>query len=277
MVLNKGIEFQETSNTSAEMQLNENKLTNAQEFAKMFHISTDVMAGKGTENDISSLARLAAIPLMTAIQCALNKDFLLEAEKGTLYWAFDTKELLKGDMKERFDAYKTALDANFMQIDEVRYAEDLEPLGLSWVKLGLQDVLYDPKTRRIYTPNTNRTSVMGENTPEEPLPAETDDAILESRANPHHDPKNGRFTSKGGGTAGGKAGKTKYAPSPQRNKSGVQMKPKAYAKLCGAFRTKYPEAKPEDGEKTFIDGKYRYSATAADNGGIVVHRRAKLR
>lgn len=277
MVLNKGIEFQETSNTSAEMQLNENKLTNAQEFAKMFHISTDVMAGKGTENDISSLARLAAIPLMTAIQCALNKDFLLEAEKGRLYWAFDTKELLKGDMKERFDAYKTALDANFMQIDEVRYAEDLEPLGLSWVKLGLQDVLYDPKTRRIYTPNTNQTSIMGENAPEEPLPAGEDDAILESRANPNHDPKNGRFTSKGGGTAGGKAGKTKYAPSPQRNKSGVQMKPKAYAKLCGAFRTKYPEAKPEDGEKTFIDGKYRYSATAADNGGIVVHRRAKLR
>lgn len=62
MVLNKGIEFQETSNTSAEMQLNENKLTNAQEFAKVFHISTDVMAGKGTENDISSLARLAGYP-----------------------------------------------------------------------------------------------------------------------------------------------------------------------------------------------------------------------
>ena len=118
---------------------------------------------------------------------------------------------------------------------------------------------------------------MGENTPEEPLPEETDDAILESRANPNHDPKNGRFTSKGGRSGGGKAGKTKYAPSPQRNKSGVPMKPKAYAKLCGAFRTKYPEAKPEDGEKTFIDGKYRYSATAADNGGIVVHRRAKLR
>lgn len=66
---------------------------------------------------------------MTAIQCALNRDFLLEREKGAYYWAFDTKELLKGDMKERFDAYKTALDANFMQIDEVRYAEDLEPLG----------------------------------------------------------------------------------------------------------------------------------------------------
>ena len=99
---------------------------------------------------------------MTTIQCALNKDFLLEKEKGLFYWAFDTKELLKGDMKERFEAYKTALESNFMQIDEVRFAEDMEPLGLSWIRLGLQDVLYDPKTKTIYTPNTNQTSVMGE-------------------------------------------------------------------------------------------------------------------
>lgn len=161
-VLNNGLEFQESGSTSTEMQLYENKASNAEEFAKIFHISTGVMSGKAPENDISSLAKLAAIPLMTTIQCALNKDFLLEREKGLFYWAFDTKELLKGDMKERFEAYKTALESNFMQIDEVRFAEDMEPLGLSWIRLGLQDVLYDPKTKTIYTPNTNQTSVMGE-------------------------------------------------------------------------------------------------------------------
>ena len=198
MVLNDGVTFQELSDTAAEMQLNENKSANAQEFSKIFHISTDVMAGRGDTADVAGLARLAAVPLMASIQCALNRDFLLEKEKGVYYWAFDTKELLKGDMKERFDAYKTALDANFMQIDEVRYAEDLEPLGLSWVKLGLQDVLYDPKTKRIYTPNTNKTSTMEEQ------PLETEQAVeekgelpqgekrdvTESMVNPRRDPKN---------------------------------------------------------------------------------------
>lgn len=38
VVLNKGIDFQESSNTSVEMQLNENKVTNAAEFSKIFHI-----------------------------------------------------------------------------------------------------------------------------------------------------------------------------------------------------------------------------------------------
>lgn len=158
VVLNEGIEFQEASSTSVEMQLNENKAANAEEFAKIFHVSTSAMSGKADESDVASLARLCAIPLMGVIQCALNRDLLLESEKGQFYWAFDTKELLRGDMQSRFAAYKTALEANFMQIDEVRYAEDMEPLGLTWVKLGLNDVLYDPKTQQIYTPNTNQTA-----------------------------------------------------------------------------------------------------------------------
>ena len=44
-----------------------------------------------------------------------------------------------------------------------RYKEDLPPLGLNWIKLGLQDVLYDPKTKTIYTPNMNQSMQMSEN------------------------------------------------------------------------------------------------------------------
>ena len=117
-----------------ELQLNENKRTNAGEFAKLFHVSADCIAGKASEQDVASIARLAAISLMTTIQCALNKDLLLESEKGQLYCAFDTKKLLRGDLQSRFAAYKTALDANFMQIDKVRYADagpGLDPAGAS--------------------------------------------------------------------------------------------------------------------------------------------------
>ena len=232
VVLNEGLDFQESSNTSVEMQLNENKRTNADEFSKIFHIAPGVMEGSASAGDVASLARLAAIPLMTAIQCALNRDLLRENEKGTLYFAFDTKELLKGDMQSRFAAYKTALDANFMQIDEVRYAEDMEPMGLSWIRLGLQDVLYDPKTKQIYTPNTNRTTTMGQKTLAEGEPlqerAYTDpmDRIatalanyMELRHNENHDPENGQFSSGGGSgkglTEGGKSGNMKSSEKPE--------------------------------------------------------------
>ncbi|MBR5094457.1 MAG: phage portal protein [Oscillospiraceae bacterium] len=216
MVLNNGVDFAEVAETSAEMQMNENKRTNAQEFAKLFHISPETASGK--TQDLEGLAKLAAIPLMTTIQCALNRDLLRQKEKGTYYWAFDTKELLKGSLKERMDAYATAVGANIMQIDEVRYAEDLEPLGLSWIKIGLQDVLYDPKTKVVYTPNTNQWAQMTEarltGPDESGMVSAADDsngektdpplqerAETEERGNPYHDPSNGQFTS-GGGTGG---------------------------------------------------------------------------
>lgn len=221
VILNEGMDFQESSNTSVEMQLNENKRANADEFSKIFHVAPGVMEGTASEADVASLARLAAIPLMTAIQCALNRDLLRENEKGKLYFAFDTKELLKGDMQSRFAAYKTALESNFMQIDEVRYAEDMEPMGLSWIRLGLQDVLYDPKTKQIYTPNTNQTSTMGQQALPDGKALQERAEGLELRYNENHDPSNGQFSSGGGGssgkglTEGKESGKLKSSEKPE--------------------------------------------------------------
>jgi hypothetical protein len=48
-----------------------------------------------------------------------------------------------------------------MQIDEVRYEENLPPLGIKWIKLGLDSVLYDPESGEIYTPNTSVSQNIG--------------------------------------------------------------------------------------------------------------------
>lgn len=162
VVLNNGIDFKEASATSVEMQLKENKDADADDLAKLFHIPPEVLTGQADEAAASAMARMAAVPLMAVIQSSLNRDLLRESEKGTYYWAFDTKELLKGSMKERYEAYKLAIDSNFMQIDEVRYAEDMKPLGLTWIRLGLQDVLYDPASKTVYTPNTGQTATLRE-------------------------------------------------------------------------------------------------------------------
>lgn len=158
VVLNSGLEFQEASNTSVEMQLNENKKTNSAEISKLFLVPQSILDGSASDEVYNNWIKVCILPILTAIQTALNKDLLLPSEKGLFYFAFDTKELLKGDMEKRFKAYEIATKNGFMQIDEIRYKEDLEPLGLGFIKLGLQDVLYDPVSKTIYTPNTNKTA-----------------------------------------------------------------------------------------------------------------------
>mgnify|MGYP000554022932 CR=1 FL=1 len=157
VILNEGLEFQEASNTSVEMQLNENKETNSAEICKIFNIPENIIRGTASRQEYTNAFKMGVMPVLKTIECALNRELLLESEKSSFYFAFDTKEMLKGDIKERYEAYKTAIEANFMSVDEVRYMEDLPALGINWIKLGLDSVLYNPKTGEIYTPNTNAT------------------------------------------------------------------------------------------------------------------------
>ena len=195
IVLNNGMDFKETSATSVEMQLNENKLTNADEIFKIFGFPTSIVKGGATQQDKDTFIE-AVTSLLNAIEAALDKDFLLEKEKGSFYFAFDTKELTRGNIKERFEAYGVALDKHFMQTDEVRKLEDLEPIGFNFVKLGLGDVLYNPETKEVFVPNTGTNSRIDENSLIDDgngnnIP-ETE--LTEQRANPNHG-KDGKFTS----------------------------------------------------------------------------------
>lgn len=159
VVLNNGLEFQEASNTSVEMQLNENKKTNSNEICKLFIVPPSILDGTANDDEYNNWIKICILPILVAMQTALNKDLLLPSEKDkSFYFAFDTKELLKGDIEKRYKAYEIAAKNGILQIDEIRYIEDYEPLGLDFIKLGLQDVLYNPKTKEIYTPNTNKTT-----------------------------------------------------------------------------------------------------------------------
>lgn len=164
MVLNKGLQFHESSNTSVEMQLNENKTKNNELICQLFGMSPEAVSGKLGDDGLVSTIKGAVIPVVTALETALNRGLLLPSERDLMYFMFDTSELLKGDILKRYQAYKTGLECNVLQIDEARYKEDLPPLGLNWIKLGLQDVLYDPKTKTIYTPNMNQSMQMSEST-----------------------------------------------------------------------------------------------------------------
>lgn len=157
VILNDGMEFQEASNTSVENQLNEKNKTFSEEVKEIFHI--------GKTND--DFLKNAIMPLATAFCTALNRDFLLEKEKKSYYFAPDYTELIRCTIKERFEAYKIAIDSGFKTRNEVRYLEGDDALdGLDLINISLGSVLFDPKTKQIYTPNTNKMVKM-EDTNEE--------------------------------------------------------------------------------------------------------------
>ena len=147
VVLNNGLEFQEASNSSVEMQLNENKKTLLNEINSMFHIYP---------NDFYRTFKEAIYPIVKAFETELNRTLLLEKEKKNIYFSFDVKEIIKANPKERYEVYKLAKDTGIMTINEMRKEENMNYIeGLDVVNVGLGAVLYDTNTHEYYTPNTN--------------------------------------------------------------------------------------------------------------------------
>ena len=127
------------------MQLNESKVTLQNEINNIFHIT----------DDYYETFKMAIYPIIKAFETALNRDLLLEKEKGKYYFEFDVKEIVRANLKERYESYKIAKEIGLKTLNELRRDENLNDIeGLDVVDFGLGSVLYDVKTKQYYTPNT---------------------------------------------------------------------------------------------------------------------------
>lgn len=163
LVLNNGITFKEAGATSTELQLNESSNRLQNQINDLFHIS----------DNFDLTFKLAVYPIMKAFETALNRDLLLEKEKNRLFFEFDTKEIIRANLKERYEAYKLAKDTGFLTINEIRTAENMNSIeGMDVINVGLGAVLYDVNNGTYYTPNTDTVSSPNDETPVEENPEE---------------------------------------------------------------------------------------------------------
>ena len=175
VVLNNGLEFQEASNTSVEMQLDENKKTLSNEINGIFHIYP---------NDFDRTFKEAIYPIVKAFETALNRDLLLEKEKKNYFFEFDVKEIIRANMTDRYNAYKLAKETGFMTLNEIRRAENMEYIeGLDVVNVGLGAVLYDTQKHVYYTPNTDTIGDVGDGQIEKVLEDKELDTEFEESGN----------------------------------------------------------------------------------------------
>lgn len=127
--------------------------------ASMFGVPVSIISGGANEEDKFNFINFTILPLLSNIEASLNRDLLLEREQDKYYFAFDTKELLKGNLKERFEAYQIAIKNNIMSMDEVRDIENLPRLNFGFYKFNIADAMYyrddDKDINMLLNVNTN--------------------------------------------------------------------------------------------------------------------------
>ena len=168
VVLNNGLEFQEASNSSVEMQLNESKKTLQAEINNIFHIYP---------NDFYRTFKEGIYPIVKAFTTALNKDLLLEKEKNKMFFEFDVKEILKANPKEQAEIYKLYKEIGMLTINELRRMDNRNMIeGMDVLNVGLGAVLYDANTHQFYTPNTDTTANITD------IPEDTPESAIDENA-----------------------------------------------------------------------------------------------
>lgn len=174
VVLNNGLEFQDASASSTEMQLNESRKTLQDEINRLFHIS----------DDFYTTFKMAIYPIVKAFEVALNRDLLLEKEQKNYFFELDVKEIIRSDLTERYTAYKMAKETGFMTLNEIRRAENMEYVeGLDVVNVGLGAVLYDTNKHIYYTPNTDTIGNVGDADMEQLIEDKEIDTAFEESGN----------------------------------------------------------------------------------------------
>lgn len=162
IVLNDGLEFQESSSTNVELQLNENKAANNDDICKICNVPPNILNSTNVDvNDYELFIKICILPILTNVETALNRDLLFQREKGSFYFAFDTTELLKGNIEQRYKAYEIAIKNKLLTINEIRYAENKQPIEAfeDTIVLGLNDVLYNTKKEEIFIPNIGKEPI----------------------------------------------------------------------------------------------------------------------
>ncbi|MCT4543494.1 MAG: phage portal protein [Vallitalea sp.] len=165
VVLNKGTTFKESSMSSVEMQLNELKQRSEEQIAKILNIPLTVLKGNGTTDDYKNFIKICIKPILTKLELIYKRGLLLEKEIDEgFYFKFNTDDLTKADLKDRVEAYKSAVEGGLLTINEARNKMDEERLeGMDIMSKSLGDVIFDIKTQTWYTPNMDSTTDLSKN------------------------------------------------------------------------------------------------------------------
>lgn len=133
MILEGGMTWASSSMTSDDAQFLETRQFQIPEIARFWRMPLHKIQdlSKSTNNNIEhqSLEFLTdtMLPHLTNWEQSLNTQLLSDTEQREYFFKFDLDDILRADMKSRFEAYSSAITSRIFSPNECREKEDLNP------------------------------------------------------------------------------------------------------------------------------------------------------
>ena len=133
-ILEEGLSFKPITISPEQSQFLASRVFSITEVARMFNIPTFMLQehSKSSFNNIESLSQsyvtYTLMPYIRRMESEMNRKLFKTNEKGRVFVEWNVNGLLRGNIKDRTDSYKTALTNGYMTINEVRRKENMNSI-----------------------------------------------------------------------------------------------------------------------------------------------------
>jgi HK97 family phage portal protein len=121
IILEEGVKYQQLTIPQSDAQFLETKKFEQTEIAGWFRVPPH-MIGNLTDSNYSNIdaqdrafAKTCIVPWVTRFQQEIDRKLFFDSEKGKFMSQFNLDDLIKGDMKSRFEAYQMGISSGFIK------------------------------------------------------------------------------------------------------------------------------------------------------------------
>ena len=133
-ILEEGLSFKPITISPEQSQFLASRIFSITEIARMFNIPTFMLQehSKSSFNNIESLSQsyvtYTLMPYIRRMESEMNRKLFKTNEKGKLFVEWNVNGLLRGNIKDRNDSYKTGINNGYMTINEIRRKENMNSI-----------------------------------------------------------------------------------------------------------------------------------------------------
>ena len=134
-ILEHGLKYEPMQMSMAESEYIQVRVHGAEEVARIFQVPGSMIglqanvSYNGAEHQDLQYVKHTLVPWCRRIEDEIAAKLLREGERGQIVPRFDLNSILRGDTSSRSEYYQSALASGWLSINEVRAAEQLNPIG----------------------------------------------------------------------------------------------------------------------------------------------------
>lgn len=134
-LLEEGMKFHALTMSSEDAQYLETRRFQTEDIARIFRVplhmiqetSKSTSWGSGIEHMTIGFVRFTLLPWLVRWEQSIWRDLLTEEEKASMFAEHLVEGMERGDIKSRYEAYKTAIANGIMSPNEARTRENMNP------------------------------------------------------------------------------------------------------------------------------------------------------